>query len=86
MKVAVDAMGGDFGPEVIIAGAVAASREFDLEIVLVGNESIIQDAINKFDLNKARVGIVNASEAIGMGEGLLSFRKKKKSSTPQMAI
>jgi len=80
MKVAVDAMGGDFGPEVIIAGAVAASREFDLDIVLVGNESIIQDAINKFDLNNARVGIVNASEAIGMGEGLLSFRKKKKSS------
>jgi len=80
MKVAIDAMGGDFGPEVIVAGALDASREFDLDVVLVGDESIIQETINKFDLNKARVGIVNASEAIGMGEGLLSFRKKKKSS------
>ena len=36
MKIAVDAMGGDFGPAVVVEGAVAACREFGLPSVLVG--------------------------------------------------
>jgi len=80
MRVAVDAMGGDFGPKVIVPGAVSASREFGVETILVGKESLINDALSKLDLTNAQISIVNASESIGMGEGLLSFRKKKKSS------
>ncbi|MBQ1335767.1 MAG: phosphate acyltransferase, partial [Selenomonadaceae bacterium] len=37
MKIAVDAMGGDFAPEQIVFGAVRAARKYQCEIVLVGD-------------------------------------------------
>jgi len=80
MKVAVDAMGGDFGPSVTVAGAVSASREFQVEVLLVGVESLIQQEFERLDRSRAEVSIVNATENIGMGEGILSFRRKKRSS------
>ncbi len=80
MKVAVDAMGGDFGPSVTVAGAVSASREFQVEVLLVGVESLIRQEFERLDRSRAEVSIVNATENIGMGEGILSFRRKKRSS------
>ena len=38
MKIAVDAMGGDFGPRVTVEGAVRAAEEYDVDVVLVGVE------------------------------------------------
>ena len=38
MKIAVDAMGGDFAPEQIVFGAIRAAKKYDCEIVLVGDE------------------------------------------------
>ena len=80
MRVAVDAMGGDFGPRVTVEGALKASRELNIEILLVGAEHLIKKEYDKLDHDNARVTIVNATESIGMSEGLLSFRRKKKSS------
>lgn len=80
MKVAVDAMGGDFGPKVTVEGAVQAAQEFDLDVILVGVEPVIKREFDRLGAPAARVTIVDAPEAIGMGEGLLSFRKKKGSS------
>ena len=80
MKVAVDAMGGDFGPKVTVEGAVQAAQEFDLDVILVGVEPVIKREFDRLGASAARVTIVDAPEAIGMGEGLLSFRKKKGSS------
>ncbi len=80
MRVAVDIMGGDLGPGVAVQGAVSASREFNLSIILVGDEEAIKNELKKIELTGTNVEIVNASESIGMGEGLLSFRKKRKSS------
>jgi glycerol-3-phosphate acyltransferase PlsX len=80
MKVAVDAMGGDFGPKVTVEGAIKASQELDIEILLVGSETRVRREFNRLDSSNANVTIVNASEEISMSEGILSFRKKKKSS------
>jgi len=80
MKVAVDAMGGDLGPRVTVEGAVKASREYKIEALIVGVEKLIKEEFDRLDHSKTKVTIINASESIGMGEGLLSFRKKKKSS------
>jgi len=80
MKVAVDAMGGDFGPRVTVEGAVKAAKEYKIEVQLVGVEDLIKKEFEKFNHARSNVTIINATEAIGMGEGLLSFRKKKKSS------
>ena len=80
MKVAVDAMGGDFGPRVTVEGALKASREYKIETLLVGIEDLIKKEYERLDHSKAKVTIINATEAIGMGEGLVSFRRKKRSS------
>lgn len=80
MKVAVDAMGGDFGPKVTVEGAIKASQELDIEILLIGSETRVRREFEKLDSSNANITIVNAAEEISMSEGLLSFRKKKKSS------
>lgn len=80
MRVAVDAMGGDFGPKVTVEGAVKASREYQIEVLLVGVEKLIKREFDKLDHSKTNVTFINASESIGMGEGIFSFRKKKRSS------
>lgn len=80
MRVAVDAMGGDFGPKIMVEGAIKAAREYQIEVFLVGAEDLIKREIGKSLPSGSNVAIVNAAEAIGMGEGLLSFRRKKRSS------
>jgi len=80
MKIAVDAMGGDFGPKVTVDGALDAAEDFGLDILLVGIESLIKKEYDRAGTKSGRVTIVDAPEAIGMGEGLLAFRKKKASS------
>ncbi|MFW6140024.1 MAG: phosphate acyltransferase PlsX [Acidobacteriota bacterium] len=80
MRVAVDIMGGDYGPSNVIQGALSASQEYKLKVLLVGSEEIIKEELGKIEYADADIEIVNASESIGMGEGLLSFGRKSKSS------
>ena len=80
MRIAVDAMGGDFGPRVIVEGAVKAAQEYQVEVLLVGAEELIKKEFSRQKISGNKGSIVNAPEAIGMGEGILSFRKKKNSS------
>ncbi len=80
MKIAVDAMGGDFGPRVIVPGASQAAIDLKVNILLVGVESQIKKELEGSKAGSQRIEIIDAPEAIGMGEGLLSFRKKKASS------
>ena len=80
MRVAVDAMGGDYGPGVVVKGAVSAAREFQTEVLLVGDETLIRRELKGLDCSRAHIEVIGASESIGMGEGLRSFRKKGKSS------
>jgi len=82
VRIAVDAMGGDFAPSVIVEGASLAVRDFALEILLVGTEALIEPALKSQSYNQASnsIRIVNAGEQISMAEGLLSFRRKKRSS------
>jgi len=80
MRIAVDAMGGDYGPRVTVEGAVKASQELNVEVLLVGIEKLIREEFSKHDTSSAKVSIVDAPEEIGMSEGIFSFRKKKNSS------
>jgi glycerol-3-phosphate acyltransferase PlsX len=80
MKIVVDAMGGDFGPRVTVEGALRASEDCGVEVVLVGIEGAIKKEVDKLRIPKAKVTIIDAPEAIGMGEKVHSLRKKKRSS------
>jgi len=83
VRIAVDAMGGDQGPGVIVAGAAEAAREHPgkFEIALVGRRDQIEPTMSAFGDDRSSVEIVDASEVIEMSESPVSaFRKKKDSS------
>ncbi|OGD16125.1 MAG: hypothetical protein A2W20_06430 [Candidatus Aminicenantes bacterium RBG_16_66_30] len=80
MRIAVDAMGGDFGPKAIVPGALRAAEDFAVDILLVGLESVIRREIERSGLKSGRTTVIDAPEAIGMGDSLLAFRRKKASS------
>ncbi|MGV3559896.1 phosphate acyltransferase PlsX [Larkinella arboricola] len=70
MRIAVDAMGGDFAPDAIVEGVVMATKELpsDVTIVLVGQQPIIEDLLRKYDYAGSGVEIVHAEDVIEMGE------------------
>jgi len=63
MRIAVDAMGGDHAPEVIIEGAIQSAQDKNVEIILVGKTEQIQRRFSRLNLS-----IVEASQVIEMGE------------------
>jgi len=81
MKIIVDAMGGDYAPEVVIEGAVAAVNEFKIEVVLVGDEARIRSLLKKTKYSDGDIFVYPALEAIEMYEPpAASVRKKRNSS------
>lgn len=70
MKIAVDAMGGDFAPQAIIEGVMMAASELpsDARIVLIGKENSILEVFRKNNFKSENVEIVHADEVIEMGE------------------
>ncbi|MDG3006970.1 phosphate acyltransferase PlsX [Paludisphaera mucosa] len=80
MRIALDAMGGDFAPGPIVAGAVEAvlDRE-DLITVLVGDRERIEAELEKApQAPRDRLPIVHAAEAIGMDEKPVEALRKKR--------
>ncbi|MDO8684711.1 MAG: phosphate acyltransferase PlsX [Armatimonadota bacterium] len=80
MKIAIDAMGGDYAPAEIVKGAVQAASLYGVEIVLVGDKEAILKSMPKSALNDSRIQIRHTSEMIGMKEPAAAFRTKKEAS------
>ena len=81
MRIVVDAMGGDHGPAVVIDGALAAVKEYNTDIVLVGDEAKIKACLSKAKYHGDKVSVVHADEVIGMHESpATSVRRKRNSS------
>jgi glycerol-3-phosphate acyltransferase PlsX len=81
MRIAVDAMGGDYAPGVIVEGAILAANEHRCKVVLVGDRSAIEQSISDKDLSPKNVEIHHAPDVIGMDESpSLALRRKKDSS------
>ena len=83
MRIAVDAMGGDFAPQTIVEGSLLAVRECaDIDcLYLVGDEKAIQAEIARCGGNPGRVEIRHASEVVGMGESPATAVRRKKDSS-----
>lgn len=82
IRVAVDAMGGDYAPLEIVKGAVEAVAENSSVVIsLVGKEDAVKAELAKYDYPKDQIEIVNATEVIEMAEPpVMAIRKKKDSS------
>ncbi len=68
MKIAVDAMGGDHGPAVVVEGAAAAAREFGASIALVGDKAAIEREVARLGAQGLDFEIRHASQVVSMAE------------------
>jgi len=84
MKIALDAMGGDFAPQNPVAGAVQALRDYaDISVIFVGDETKIRAELSKHNVSalSERMEFHPASQVVDMTDsGIDSVRKKKDSS------
>ncbi|MDR0890786.1 MAG: phosphate acyltransferase PlsX [Endomicrobium sp.] len=85
MIIALDAMGGDFAPNVTIEGAVLAAQHEDRNILLVGPEKLLLNKLEKYKNNNRlaynKIEIIDANESILMSEHPAKAVRHKKNSS-----
>lgn len=80
--VAVDAMGGDYGHEVVVEGAVMAARELGISSILVGKKNLVNERLKELGAeSEPRISVVHAPEEVTMDDtAATAIRKKPESS------
>jgi len=86
MRVVVDAMGSDAHPVPDITGAVTAAQETDVEILLVGSESLIRQQLSKLSPPSGRIEIINADESVTMTDSPSHAARNKPSSSMHIGM
>jgi len=88
MRIALDAMGGDFGPKNNVEGAVLASKEYRHieKIFLVGDAMAIGAELKRIGYQDQRIEIFHASEVVDMHESAAKAVRQKKDSSISRAI
>lgn len=82
IKVAVDAMGGDYAPVEAVKGAVAAVQEkSNVQVLLVGKQEVLEKELSACSYPKEQIQIVPASEVIETGEPPVAAIRGKKDSS-----
>ncbi|MCJ7577272.1 MAG: phosphate acyltransferase PlsX [candidate division Zixibacteria bacterium] len=82
IKIAVDAMGGDYAPQAVVEGTILAQNENhrDIELVLVGEKEKINQELSRLKATDLPLVVQNASELITMGDPAVESLRKKDSS------
>ncbi|MDL2209225.1 phosphate acyltransferase PlsX [Desulfovibrio sp. OttesenSCG-928-O18] len=83
--IAVDVMGGDFGPSVCVPGAVDAARAHNFKVLLVGRESEVAAELAKLDLSGVQAEVVHAADVAEMDEKPSDILRRKKDASIQVA-
>ncbi len=78
VRIAIDAMGGDFGPEPIVKGTIEALKEKKFQAILVGKKDEILSLLPKG--YKDMISIVEADDVIDMSDAATDALKRKESS------
>ncbi len=81
MKILLDGMGGDNAPDVVIEGAIAALKEMNEEIIIIGQEEVIQECLEKYGYKGDRISVVNATEVILNEDAPVKAVRTKKDSS-----
>lgn len=81
MKIIVDAFGGDNAPAEIIKGSMLACDEYNVDIILTGDKSKINECVNKNGIDLKKTEIVDAGEVITMHDDAKSVLKEKSDSS-----
>jgi glycerol-3-phosphate acyltransferase PlsX len=89
MRIAVDAMGGDFGPPATVEGALDAVRDYQqLEVTLVGDDAAIARELARHrdtGAARSRITVRHASQVVEMGESPTHALRRKRDSSLRVA-
>ncbi|MBU1627371.1 phosphate acyltransferase PlsX [bacterium] len=85
MKIAIDAMGGDYAPSAIVEGAYLASRDYSIKSILVGDKDRIAKELAKYQETN-NIEIHHASEIVDMKDPPTTCLRKKKDSSIKVAV
>ncbi len=85
LRIAVDAMGGDDAPGSIVAGAVRAARELPHDVILVGIESRVTEALHRYAQRPPNLHVQHAAEVIEMHEAPAASVRKKRDASVSVA-
>ncbi|MEE1067237.1 MAG: phosphate acyltransferase PlsX [Fibrobacteraceae bacterium] len=82
IKIALDALGGDYAPDVVIDGAIRAVKEAEgkLHIVLCGPQEVVEQGLKKFGYEGDAISIVDAPEPVAMDDHPVEVLRKKPNS------
>lgn len=82
IKVAVDAMGGDYAPAEMVKGAInAVTLRRDIMVYLIGRQDVVKEELAKHSYNGNQIEVIHAEEVIETAEPpVMAIRKKKQSS------
>jgi len=86
MKIAVDAMGGDYAPAAIVEGAVWAARDMNIPAILVGDRARIESELKRHSADGLPINVVHASEVVGMGDSPAKAIRNKKDSSIRVCL
>jgi phosphate acyltransferase len=86
IKIAVDAMGGDRAPGVIVDGVVAAAREMDGRIILVGDEHSLERELSGRNASRRSIEIRHCTQVVGMNDAPVDAVRRKKDSSIRVAF
>ncbi|MGZ3570066.1 MAG: phosphate acyltransferase PlsX [Thermodesulfobacteriota bacterium] len=86
MKIAVDAMGGDFAPQLIVEGAVLVAKKHGVKVVLVGDEDQVSKELSKYPTSKLPIYIHHAPYVVAMHDSPSTVIRRMKDTSIKIAI
>ncbi len=88
MRIAIDAMGGDYAPAKVVDGAVQAAAELDAieRLILVGDETAVHEELKRHASVSPKIVVHHTTEVVGMDEAPAQAIRRKKDSSIGRAV
>ena len=86
MRIAIDAFGGDNAPDEIVKGSIEAAKSKKYDIILVGDENILNAKLKEFGYSGDNIFVKHASEVIDVCEEAVKAIRTKKDSSMVVAL
>jgi glycerol-3-phosphate acyltransferase PlsX len=86
MHIAIDAMGGDHGPSVVVPGALAGARKHQVSLLLIGRKQEIEEVLARHDTSGVNVEVVHATQTIEMDDHPAQAIRRKTDSSISVAL
>jgi glycerol-3-phosphate acyltransferase PlsX len=86
MKIAVDAMGGDFAPQNVVEGAFLVAKKHGVKVVLVGDEDQVSKELSKYPTSKLPIYIHHAPYVVAMHDSPSTVIRRMKDTSIKIAI